>query len=458
MATQQELEERILSTQTSNTVIPMPSQQSDNYLIFNDTDKISKSIEFAMVPYSIVMTINQVKIHAIALSQIKADEELNINKRYTVDLNQIFPYFTAKDKSTYKRNIVNAAVSLHKQNPQIAIFKEDGVALTSVFQTVYISKDKSTIEVEYTREFRNYMIKMKKEYDFEYSIGAILKLSCKYAPGLYSFLLGKIATIRKEQPELMLQQQFTVEIAQKELMNVIRYDGNTEPSSTRYNSGVLFPAIADINEHTNMHIEEKPEYITDGKKIVGYRFSITVNMTPTNPIFRFDDIKNYSQLSEVLTIEYVSQRIQETLGVNKSFAKYVLSENNVKKAWRSYLYTLLYCKTETKAMYFNTVYKKDLALSRKMKTMFEELLILSAPELQDFVSAWIGKFYIDQEKGLVDEIPEVLQEETPDNDQEAMLKKIEELQAQLTKKEKELEEERKKGQKVVYVNNDSYIE
>lgn len=425
--------------------------KEDNIIRIDNTDKISKTSDFAMMPYTVVMTMNQLKLHAIALSLIQKDDDPEENKLYPVNLESMFEYLDLKDKSTYKRNIIAAAMSLYEQNPQIALVREDKTILTNVFQAIHVPNNSSDsiIHVEYSHEFRKYMIRMKQEYDFEYPVAAILNFSCKYSPSLYNFLLGKIAKLKKENKEYELENKFTIETSLKEIMKVVRTE-TKNISTSKYNYNVINPAITDINKHTNMYIENgKPDYIKEGRAIVGYRFNITMRITPHDQVFRINNITNYKQIDEHLTLDYIINKIQE-IGVNSQFAIYVKKDNNPKKAWKSYLYTLLKCATEEKAAYFNKVYKENWAQSETMESMFKSLLAENVPELQDVVCAWIGRFYHEKDNALFVESPDILIEDeiqlntTNKKEQEETERLLREKDAEIARLKAQLEAKQEK--------------
>ena len=355
--------------------------------------KIQKTVGFALGGFSQTLDLNQVKIHALALMQIAESDDPSDNKEYPVSLEDFASFAGLSDKYTLKRNIITMAQTTMRNNPSFTVRGNKETIISAIFQQIRIPDDGFYVYVSYTPSFRKAVIEMKSKYDIIYPLRTVLKFRHKYTPFLYNYLLAKICEQRESLNKT--NGRYIIEATIDDLCKTITFDAKTN-FNARFKKFVIVPSCEDLNEHSELTIEGGlPTPIKDGKKFVGYRFSVLVNAPPDAPLF-FSQEKIEASRSEIPNEEYIYRQMED-LGVGVNYIKSVAKDDNPRKAWQTLIFTRINCNDKSpseRGRYYNTAYTHNYALSKPLEHMFVQMYN-SMPEYQDDVTYAIYKFYSD---------------------------------------------------------------
>lgn len=331
-----------------------------------DNPSISKTKGFALARYSKDMTLLQRRMLAVALSQIQetdtADRSYNINVKELAKLLHI-------NAQTLSRNISLAAKTMMDNNQTIYFEKDDGWVNSVLIDSIE-RKDSYNFEIKFGSKLMPILLEMKKKYDIIYSLKSTLFFKCKYSHLLYDFLLAKAAAMDKPDDGL-----YTVEIGARDLVEILGFKTKTKKFlMSQFNVTAINPAIRDINENSEIHIEDDKATILRNKTgIIGYIFRYTVKESQLSLVAAKEQMKilnNIYSPGDLPSWESLTEKMRK-MGVSESLIKRIEFEDKTLRTWKNIIYTTIYGNDNPK--YFNRAYNEDYANQYSIQELLEEL-------------------------------------------------------------------------------------
>lgn len=331
-----------------------------------DNPSISKTKGFALARYSKDMTLLQRRMLAVALSQIQETD--TVDRSYNINVKELAKLLHIKPQ-TLSRNISLAAKTMMDNNQTIYFEKDDGWVNSVLIDSVE-RKNSYNFEIKFGSKLMPILLEMKKKYDIIYSLKSTLFFKCKYSHLLYDFLLAKAAAMNKPEDNI-----YVVEIGANALVEILGFKTKTKKYlMSQLNVTAINPAIKDINENSEIHIEDdKVTILRDKTGIIGYIFRYTIKDSQLSLVAAKEQMKilnNIYSPGDLPSWESLTHKMRK-MGVSESLIKRIEFEDKTLRTWKNIIYTTIYGNDNPK--YFNRAYSEDYANQFSIQELLDEL-------------------------------------------------------------------------------------
>lgn len=331
-----------------------------------DNPSISKTKGFALARYSKDMTLLQRRMLAIALSQIQESD--TIDKSYNINVKELASLLHI-NAQTLSRNISLAAKTMMGNNQTIYFEKDDGWINSVLIESIE-RKNGYNFEIKFGSKLMPILLEMKKKYDIIYSLKSTLFFKSKYSHLLYDFLLATAAAMDRPSDGV-----YQVEVEANNLVQILSFTTRTKRYlMSQMNTTAINPAIRDINENSEIHIEnDRAMILRDKSGIIGYVFRYTVKDSQLSLVAAKEQMKILNNIyypGDLPSWETLTEKMRK-MGVSESLIKKIEFEDKTLRTWKNIVYTTIHGNDNPK--YFNRAYNEDYANQYSIQELIEEL-------------------------------------------------------------------------------------
>lgn len=376
---------------------------------------ISKTTQFARGRISQVLTVEQNRIVNLAMGLVREDEDPEAQAQYVLSIPALAKEW-GKGERTLARNLEKAAKDLDASMPHLHYDEIVNGELQHVhgpiFQDIRVGTAPKRLIVRFAYDIRKALIAMKREYDIIYPVQTPSSFEHKYTPMLHDFLLAKM---RDQVDDGHTGNRFQVDTSIEEMRETIPFNWEQQKATSKFNSKVIKEGCKDLNEHSEIYIEnEMPEQIKEKLKTVGYKFKIVLRSSLITPVFPIHSkaLKVENEIPKlhnngIPTFDYILNQLRLEK-VNDSYIMKVESQHDAVRAWKALLYARLHAKNP--ARYFNAAYEgKKFVIEQDSEELLEGLL-QACPSYKDEVLQAIMDFYEKRKENIRKEINNSLEE------------------------------------------------
>lgn len=281
---------------------------------------IRKSNELISARYK--LRLSEQRLICLLASEISPDDKDFKQYQITVaDFAKMFGLET--DKSIYEK-VEQAAESLLSQ--VIRLQDSEIQELTTWLSYVKYAKGSGVIHLEFHSSLKPYLLQLKKHFT-QYHLNYVIDFTSQYSIRFYELL--KMDAFKAKNGRF--EQYFEIE----NLRLILGLEQTDYQDFKDFRKRTIEPAVQEINEKTDLHIEEV-KYGKTGRKITNVTFTVIV-------LSKDDALKKQDQAEQRETTASGNHPIIDTLielGFSAEIAKTYKNKHGVKKIERNIAYTL----------------------------------------------------------------------------------------------------------------------
>jgi len=206
-----------------------------------DHDMVVKSNALVEAAYS--LTVAETKLVLAAIAQIRRDESITDEARYTVTANALADMGGFSATNEY-RSLRQATARLWERSIRITNQPNgDGrhkrVLLTRWVQEVVYRDDEGAVDIRFAKGVIPYLNQLTSEFS-QYKLANVAGMSSSYGVRLYELLIQWRSKGEREVEIAWLRQVFQIEGKYKSIRDLKRW--------------VIEPAVRDVNEHSDLQV------------------------------------------------------------------------------------------------------------------------------------------------------------------------------------------------------------
>jgi len=197
----------------------------------------------ALIEAAHSLTVAESKIILAAIAQVRRDEIVTDDIRYTVTANALADMGGFKANHEY-RALKQASVRLWEQKVEITERpngkgKRPRVLLTRWVQSILYREDEGAVEIRFSKDILPYLSQLKSEFS-KYYLQNVAGMSSSYGVRLYELLVQWTSRGEREVEIDWLRKAFKIEDKYSSIRDLKRR--------------VIDPAVKDVNEHSDLTV------------------------------------------------------------------------------------------------------------------------------------------------------------------------------------------------------------
>jgi plasmid replication initiation protein len=197
----------------------------------------------ALIETSYRLTTNEQRIVLACISQIRRDEQITDQKKYSVSAQEISSLCGANIKTAY-RDLKVAALKLKRREVRISqeangYGKRKKTLVTGWVQSIEYSDGDGVVSLRFNHDILPYLSELNKNFT-SYKLKNVVKMSSSYGTRIYELLVQWGGLEERE-------------ISMEKLRKILLLEDKYKPISN-FKARVLAPAIKDINENSDLSV------------------------------------------------------------------------------------------------------------------------------------------------------------------------------------------------------------